>query len=49
MLLAEREDPGISRAQALRQASFAILDNATLETVDPAAWAPFTLISEAER
>jgi CHAT domain-containing protein len=49
MLLAERKDPNLSRAQALRQASLAILDDPTLDAANPSAWAPFTLIGEAAR
>lgn len=49
MLLAERNNPSISRAEALRQASLAILDNQSLNAASPAAWAPFTLIGEAGR
>jgi CHAT domain-containing protein/tetratricopeptide (TPR) repeat protein len=49
MLLAERENPSLTRAQALRQASLAILDDATINAVSPSAWAPFTLIGEAAR
>jgi CHAT domain-containing protein len=49
MLLAARERPALSRAQALREASLAILDDRSLNAVDPAAWAPFTLIGEAGR
>ncbi len=47
MLLAGREHPDLTRAQALREASLAILDNRALNAADPAAWAPFTLIGEA--
>ena len=47
MLLAGREHPDLSRAQALREASLSILDNRALNAADPAAWAPFTLIGEA--
>ena len=47
MLLMKREHPDLSRAQALREASLAILDNRALNAADPAAWAPFTLIGEA--
>lgn len=47
MLLAGREHPDLTRAQALREASLAILDNRELRAADPAAWAPFTLIGEA--
>jgi CHAT domain-containing protein len=46
MLLAGHERPNLGRAQALREASLAILDNRTLNAADPAAWAPFTLIGE---
>lgn len=49
MLLAEREHAGMSRAQALRQATLAILDDDSIEAAEPAAWAPFTLIGEAAR
>ena len=47
MLLAERTTPALGRAQALRQASLAILDNPGLNAANPSAWAPFTLIGEA--
>jgi hypothetical protein len=49
MLLAERENPKMARAQALRQASLAILDDATIDAISPSAWAPFMLIGEAAR
>jgi CHAT domain-containing protein len=49
MLLAQRQHPDLSRAEALRQASLAILDDHTINATDPAAWAPFTLIGEAGR
>jgi CHAT domain-containing protein len=49
MLLAERNNPRLSRAEALRQASLAILDDRSLNAANPAAWAPFTLIGEAGR
>jgi tetratricopeptide (TPR) repeat protein len=49
ILLLERDNPTISRAQALRQASLDILDDRRLNAADPAAWAPFTLIGEASR
>jgi tetratricopeptide (TPR) repeat protein/CHAT domain-containing protein len=48
MLLAERQHPELGHAQALRQASLAILDNRGLNATSPAAWAPFTLIGEAK-
>jgi CHAT domain-containing protein len=47
MLLATQGDPHVSRAQALRQASLAILDDPHLDAASPAAWAPFTLVGEA--
>lgn len=49
MLLAQRRDPDLSRAEALRQASLAILDDRTINAADPSAWAPFTLVGEAGR
>jgi CHAT domain-containing protein len=49
MLHAERSDPHISRAQALRQASLAILDDPQLNAAHPFSWAPFTLVGEAGR
>jgi CHAT domain-containing protein len=49
ILLAERNTPGLSRAAALRWASLAILDDPALHGAHPSAWAPFTLIGEAER
>jgi CHAT domain-containing protein len=47
MLLAGRDHPDLTRAQALREASLGVLDNRALNAADPAAWAPFTLIGEA--
>lgn len=49
MLPAERNDPHLSHAQALRQASLAILDDRKLAAASPAAWATLTLIGEAAR
>jgi len=49
MLLAERQNVALSRAQALQQATLAVLDNRALDAASPAAWAPFTLIGEAAR
>ena len=49
MLLAEREHADVSRAEALRRATLAILDDKSMEAAEPAAWAPFTLIGEAAR
>jgi CHAT domain-containing protein len=49
ILAAQRDAPGLGRAQALRKASLAILDDPTLHAANPAAWAPFSLIGEAVR
>jgi len=49
MLLAEREQAQITRAEALRRATLAILDDKSMKAAEPAAWAPFTLIGEAAR
>jgi CHAT domain-containing protein len=49
MLLAQRQHPDLSRAEALRQASLAILDDHAIDAAEPSAWAPFTLIGEAGR
>ena len=49
MLLAERKEPTLSHAQALRRASLAVLDDRSLNAADPSAWAAFTLIGEAAR
>ena len=49
ILLAQRDTRGLGRAEALRRASLAILDDPTLHGANPSAWAPFSLIGEAER
>jgi CHAT domain-containing protein len=49
MLLAERDNPSLSRAEALRQASLAILDDTSIDGAAPSAWAAFTLNGEAAR
>lgn len=49
VLRAEQADPQLSRAEALRKASLAILDDPHLNAADPAAWAPFTLIGAPGR
>jgi CHAT domain-containing protein len=50
MLRAERDDPHLGHAQALRQASLAILDDPSIrDGAKPYAWAPFTVVGEAER
>jgi CHAT domain-containing protein len=46
-LLAMRASPGLSRAEALREATLAIVDDPSMNAANPAAWAPFTLIGEA--
>jgi len=48
-LLAERNIPGLSRAEALQRASLAILDDPKLNAANPSAWAPFSLVGEAGR
>jgi CHAT domain-containing protein len=48
-IMAERQSPQISRAQALRMASLAVLDDPTLDAADPSAWAPFVLVGEPGR
>ncbi len=48
-LLAERNTPGLSRAEALQRASLAILDDPALHAANPAAWAPFSLVGESSR
>jgi len=50
MLQAERADPHLGHAQALRRASLAILDDRRIaDGAKPYAWAPFTLVGEAQR
>jgi len=51
VMAAERDEPGLSRAQALRKASLAILDDPALDrdgftVASPAAWAPFVLVGD---
>jgi CHAT domain-containing protein/Tfp pilus assembly protein PilF len=48
-LLAERGKRGLGRAEALREAALAILDDVSLHAANPVAWAPFTLVGEAGR
>ena len=45
---AMRADPGIGRAEALRRATLAILDDpaSTVAELDPAYWAPFSIVGE---
>ncbi|MFZ4746718.1 MAG: CHAT domain-containing protein [Sphingomonas sp.] len=40
---------GLGRAEALQQASLAVLDDPRLDAADPAAWAPFVLVGVPER
>jgi CHAT domain-containing protein len=49
ILLAQRADPSLSNAEAVRRASLAILDDKSMDAADPFYWAPFTLIGEAGR
>jgi CHAT domain-containing protein/tetratricopeptide (TPR) repeat protein len=46
MLLAQRRDPTLSKAEALRQASLAILNDAAAGDAFPFSWAPFVLIGD---
>jgi CHAT domain-containing protein len=41
-----RERSGLSRAEAMREASLAILDDPSMKAADPFAWAPFVVIGE---
>lgn len=45
-LLLHKSDTRISKAEALRQAMIAIIDNRDLSAAHPAYWAPFTLVGE---
>jgi CHAT domain-containing protein/tetratricopeptide (TPR) repeat protein len=49
MLLAHRDDPTLTKAEALRRASLAILDDPDPRDAFPFSWAPFVLIGEAGR
>jgi CHAT domain-containing protein len=49
ILLAQRSDPTLSNAQAVRRASLALLDDTSIDAADPFYWAPFTLVGEARR
>ena len=49
ILAASARDPRMSRAEALRRASLAILDDRTIPAAHPSIWAPFTLVGEAAR
>jgi len=49
IVLLQQKDPSLSNAQALRQASLAVLDDANLNAANPKDWAPFTLVGEAGR
>jgi CHAT domain-containing protein len=44
----EKAHAGMSKAEAVRQASLAILDDPTLDAASPAAWAPFVLVGEPD-
>ena len=48
-LVAERSTAGLPRAQALRRATLAILDDPALHAANPVSWAPFTLVGEPDR
>ena len=49
ILLAQRDDPTLSKAEALRQSSLAILDDQNPRDAFPYSWAPFVLIGDAGR
>jgi CHAT domain-containing protein len=49
MLLGQRADPTLSKAEALRRASLAILDDQNPRDAFPYSWAPFVLIGDAGR
>ena len=49
MLLAQRNDPTLTKAEALRRASLAILDDPDPRDAFPFSWAPFVLIGDAGR
>ena len=49
ILTAQRRDSGLTRAQAVRRASLAVLDDEAAGTAHPYYWAPFTLVGEAGR
>lgn len=49
VIKAQRDNPQLSRADALRKASLAVLDDPHLDAASPAAWATFTLIGEPGR
>jgi CHAT domain-containing protein len=46
IILAARATPGLSRAEALRRAELAVLDDPLLDAADPAAWAPLVLVGD---
>jgi CHAT domain-containing protein/tetratricopeptide (TPR) repeat protein len=49
MLLAQRNDATLSKAEALRRASLAILDDPEPRNAFPFSWAPFVLVGEPGR
>ena len=49
MLALQRNSPAISKADALRIASLAILDDSNPNDAFPFAWAPFELVGEPDR
>ena len=49
MLLTQRRDPSLSKAEALRRASLAILDDRAPNDAFPFSWAPFVLIGDTGR
>jgi CHAT domain-containing protein/tetratricopeptide (TPR) repeat protein len=49
VLLAQRADPSVSNAEAVRRASLAVLDDKSIDAADPFYWAPFTLVGDPGR
>lgn len=47
ILTEQRRNPQMTRAEALRSASLAVLDNDEADAAHPYYWAPFTLLGEA--
>jgi CHAT domain-containing protein len=46
MLTLQKQNPGMARAEALRRATVAVLDDPEMEAYYPGAWAPFVLLGE---
>lgn len=46
LLTLQRDNPGMSRAEALRRATLAVIDDEQMQAYYPGAWAPFVLLGE---